>query len=129
MNDALGVSCCEGSRRLSGDFQRFSKWEPADTGQAISQALALKQLHDEIGHAVWEHAYIDDGYDLGMPNGVRRPRFVHEAFDDVSALRERPTEEFDRHLTARERMLSHINRAHSPFAEDATNLEVVDPLP
>src|SRR5437763_1734888 len=85
---------------------------------ALGQALALEQLHHEIGPAVAKIAEVEDVDDVGMAYTCRRARLAHKALRRGRVLVERlAAQHLERVVAAEHDVLDAKHRTHAALAE------------
>src|SRR5262249_21758971 len=122
VDDALPVRGPERGRDLPADREQRRRVERLVAAHLRGQAVALEELHDEVGRSVGVAAHaVDLDHAPGLDHR-RRPRLVEEALDDLLVLAVGRPEQLDRRLAPHQRVLGGIDHAESALADEARDL-------
>jgi len=93
-----------------------------------AQALALEQLHHQVGRAVLAHPGVEDLDDVGVADGVRRARLVEQPAEHLLVGHVLTVEHLHRHPTTDARVLGQVHGAHSPLPQERQDAVVPELL-
>jgi hypothetical protein len=129
VDDRLGVRGAERVERLQQDGRGGLGAHPAELRQALSQVLALQELHHEVGPTVGERAEVRDVDDVRVADPVDGHRLRAEAAHQRRVHRVECMHDLDRHQPRDLRVLGAVDPPHPAFAEQADHAVVADVLP
>jgi hypothetical protein len=112
MNEAGFVGLAHGPRDVPQDAGGLGGGEPAHPLQALRQALALQELHDDVRRPV--HDAEVEGLDhVGALERSGCACLLHEALEDALVVRGLRIDELDRDLGVQRQMLGAPHLAHA----------------
>ena len=115
VDDPLLVRRGEPVRDLERVVGRLAGGELA-AGQGRAEGLALEELLDDVGSAVYRSDVVDGG-DVRVVENARRLGLLLEAAQAVGVLREGGRQDLDRDLAGETRVLRAVHLAHAPGAD------------
>ena len=91
----------------------------------VAEALALEELHHEVGGAVGQVAEVRDVDDVRVADARRGLRFLQEAVEDLAILCQIGAEDLHGDLLVDHLVAREIDEAHPAFAEQLLDLVAV----
>ena len=112
--------CASSTSRHQGDVPRdVDRSHVALPSQPLIEALALEQLHHEIGRAVLGLAHVVDVDDGGMPDLSARARLEEKPVERVLVLAQLGEQELHGEVAVGKLVASRPHRSHAPSAKTA----------
>ena len=105
------------SGELASDPQRLRSGQLTEARDAIREALALEQLHDDVRGAIDVVAEVEDLHDAGIADRRRRLRFAEEPLHDLRLRRQQRQQRLDGCTAAEQDVLADVDGPHASRAD------------
>ena len=125
VDDALVVGGAQRAEELRGDVARTADGHRRLARDHLLEAVALDQLHRDVGEALVGGAGAQDADGRVVPEAGRGPGLALEARHVLARLREVLVQHLDRSGLARRRVGRVVHRPHRALAERRSDLEAL----